>query len=153
MRRAYAFLLLTAQCAASYAALGGAPSTFSNGTATAALKARSLAAAGSSASTTYNVSESTLDSGTVVREYATTAGVVFAVSWDGPFMPDLRTLLGASFTTLTSESAKVRKAGRSQLRVNHADLVIESGGHMRAYVGRAWIPSALPAGFTSANIE
>lgn len=152
MRRVYAILLLTAQCASSYAALGGAPSTFTGATTTAALKARSLAST-SSASTTYNVSESTLDGGTVVREYATTAGVVFAVSWDGPFMPDLRTLLGSSFSALTSAAAAVPKAGRSQLQVKNSDLIIESGGHMRAYSGRAWIPSALPTGFTSANID
>lgn len=151
MRRAIAFVFLAAQCAGSYAALGGAPSTFGN--APAAFKARSLAATSATAAASYNVAESTLDSGTVVREYTSSAGVVFAVSWRGQTIPDLRTLLGGYFGTLTDAAAKQPKAGKSQLAVNGDDIVIVSGGHMRAYTGRAWVPSALPAGFTAANID
>jgi len=35
--------------------------------------------------------------GTVVREFSSAAGEVFGVSWEGPFLPDLRQLLGASY--------------------------------------------------------
>jgi hypothetical protein len=160
MRKILGLIVLVTQCASSYAALGGAPSKFTS--TQSAVKARSVAAASSTAATssstastttTYNVSESTLASGTVVREYATSAGVVFAVSWTGPQMPDLRTLLGDHFATMTDAAAKKPKAGHSQLRVANSDVVIVSGGHMRAYTGRAWLPAQLPAGFTAANIE
>lgn len=152
MRRAIAIVLLAAPWAGSYAALGGAPSTF--GTAPSALKARSLAATSTTAATTYSVSESTLASGTVIREYTSSSnGAVFAVSWTGKTIPDLQTLLGSHFSTMTDAAAKRPKAGRSQLAVTGSDIVIVSGGHMRAYSGRAWIPSALPAGFTAANID
>jgi hypothetical protein len=28
------------------------------------------------------------------------------------------------------------------------DVIVESGGQMRSYVGRTWLPGALPAGVT-----
>jgi len=156
MRRALISLLLlsllqTAVVSAAYASLGAKPSQFSSTPVRPV--ARSLAAADSAATVNYSVTETTLDSGTVVREYADSAGVVFAVSWNGPFLPDLRTLLGEHFATMTREAARHPKAGHSQLAVDNSDVVIVSNGHMRAYSGKAWIPSALPAGFSTDSIE
>lgn len=165
MRRAFVLLILAAPCAASYAALGSTPSSL--GATAAVVKVRSLAAVNAGAASASNgasatassaaagvkVSETTLDSGTVVREYASADGIVFALSWKGKTIPDLRTLLGSHFSALTNESAKKPRAGRAQLKVEGDDVVIVSGGHMRAYTGRAWIPSALPAGFTPATID
>ena len=150
-----AFLSLMSLCASSQAALGSVPSSFSGKT---AVKARSLAAAssagGSTAAVAYTIKETTLDDGTVVREYVGSSdGNVFAVSWNGPFMPDLRTLLGSHFATLTSAAAARPTAGHSQLSVKDGDVVIVSGGHMRAYAGRAWIVSALPSGVSHDEIE
>ena len=159
MRRAIISLLLlsllqTAVVSAAYASMGAKPSQFSN--AQVRQGARSLAAAdgaGTGTTLNYTVTETTLDTGTVVREYADTAGTVFAVSWNGPFLPDLRTLLGEHFATMTKEAARHPKAGHSQLAVDNTDVVIVSNGHMRAYSGKAWIPSALPAGFSTDSIE
>ena len=147
MRKAFALLWLWTQCAASHAALGAAPTDF--GIAQAGLKARILAFATSN----YSVNETTLESGTLVREYVNRNGVVFAVSWKGPFLPDLRALLGKHFDTLTSETAKKPKAGHSQVSIARPDVVIVSRGHMRAYAGRAWMESEFPAGFAAANID
>jgi len=160
MRRAFTLMLLLSmlQGALAWAALGSAPSSF-GGTATQTrLAARSLATSAAAASTTttaavYTVSQSTLDSGTIVREYMDANSVVFAVSWNGPTLPDLRTLLGDKFSVMTSSAAKRPKAGHSQLAVEQTDVVIISNGHMRAYAGQAWIPSALPAGFDTSTIE
>ena len=88
-----------------------------------------------------------------MREYVGANGVVFAVAWNGPFLPDLRELLGQHFATLISESARLPKAGRGRIRVAHTDVTIESTGHMRAYAGRASINSLLPAGFDTGTIE
>ncbi|RFP14718.1 MULTISPECIES: DUF2844 domain-containing protein [unclassified Duganella] len=153
MRRALLLMLLLPllQGALAYAALGTAPSNF--GTTPVRQGGRSLAAATTDSTTVYTVSQSTLDSGTVVREYVNTQGTVFAVSWNGPALPDLRTLLGDKFAVLTTAAGKRPKAGHSQLAVEQSDLVIVSGGHMRAYAGHAWIPSALPAGFDTSIIE
>lgn len=60
---------------------------------------RSLHAAGGAATVAvgYTVRETTLGSGTVVREYVSTAGTVFALSWQGPVTPNLSDLLGTYF--------------------------------------------------------
>lgn len=151
MRRALLLMLFLSllQGALAYAALGGSPSNF--GDAPVRQGARSLAA--SSGEQVYTVSQSTLDSGTIVREYSDAAGVVFAVGWNGPTLPDLRTLLGDKFATMTSAAAKRPKAGHSQLTVEQSDVVIVSNGHMRSFAGHAWLPSALPAGFDVNGIE
>ncbi|MDB5959828.1 MAG: hypothetical protein JWP59_1122 [Massilia sp.] len=140
-------------CCGAHATLGGSPSDFSNAATVRARQLSAPAVAGAGTVTSYNVKETTLDSGTVVREYVGAGGAVFAVSWSGPFLPDLRTLLGAQFATLTAENAARPRGRRGQLRVARADVVIESGGHMRAWSGRAWLTGALPAGFDTAVIE
>ena len=144
------FFVTLLQGALAYAALGGAPSDFGG---TPVRAARSLAAAGSGSTAVYTVSQSTLDSGTIVREYTDAAGKVFAVSWTGPTLPDLRTLLGDKFTALTDAAGKRTHAGHSQLATSQSDVVIVSNGHMRSFTGHAWIPSALPAGFDTTSIE
>lgn len=105
------------------------------------------------ADTVYTVSQSKLDSGTVVREYSDAGGKVFAVSWRGPTLPDLRTLLGEKFTAMTNAAGARAKAGHSQLALERPDVVVVSNGHMRAFAGQAWIPTALPAGFDTTTIE
>ena len=160
MRHAIAlmFFLTLLQGALAYAALGGSPSDF--GGATTPATARRLAASGAAATATaaatdavYTVSQSTLDSGTVVREYSDTAGKVFAVSWRGPTLPDLRTLLGEKFAVMNAAAGQRARAGHSQLALNQSDVVLVSNGHMRSFAGHAWIPSALPAGFDTTAIE
>lgn len=158
MRHAIAlmFFLTLLQGALAYAALGGSPSDFGAAPATARRLAATGGAAGATAAATdsvYTVSQSTLDSGTVVREYSDTAGKVFAVSWRGPTLPDLRTLLGEKFAVMTGAAGQRARAGHSQLALNQSDVVLVSSGHMRAFAGHAWIPSALPAGFDTATID
>ena len=155
MRHAIALMLFLTllQGALAYAALGGSPSDFGG----APITARRLAAAGANAAAdadaVYTVSQSTLDSGTVVREYSDAAGKVFAVSWRGPTLPDLRTLLGEKFAVMNGAAGQRTRAGHSQLALAQSDLVLVSGGHMRAFAGHAWLPGALPAGFDTATID
>jgi hypothetical protein len=92
----------------------------------------------------YAVAERRLDTGTTVREYVDAGGTVFAVSWSGPYLPDLQQLLGRSFDALASVPAG---RGRSGLAVDRADVVIRSSGRMGAFEGQAWLPPKLPAGF------
>jgi len=155
MRRAFTLMLLLSllQGALAWAALGSSPSDFGGSATQTKMAARSLATTTAATTSVYTVSQSTLDSGTIVREYMDTNNVVFAVSWKGPTLPDLRTLLGDKFAVMTSNAAKRPKAGHSQLAVDQSDVVIVSNGHMRAYAGQAWIPSALPAGFDTSTIE
>ena len=158
MRHAIAlmFFLTLLQGALAYAALGGSPSDFGAAPSAARRLAATGAAAGATAAATdsvYTVSQSTLDSGTVVREYSDTAGKVFAVSWRGPTLPDLRTLLGEKFAVMNTAAGQRARAGHSQLALNQSDVVLVSSGHMRSFAGHARIPSALPAGFDTTAIE
>ena len=100
----------------------------------------------------YSVQEIKTADGTVVREYVSAEGKVFGVAWNGPIMPDLKQLFGDHFPTFQSE-AQARGSARGPLRINRPDLVIQSGGHMRAFSGRAYLPQLLPAGATAAEIE
>ncbi|HET7442280.1 MAG TPA: DUF2844 domain-containing protein [Terriglobales bacterium] len=82
--------------------------------------------------------------GTVVREYVSSSGKVFAVSWQGPTTPDFRQLLGAYYDQL--QNAQLTRNERGPLLIHQPGLVFHSGGHMRAFSGRAYIPDMVPAG-------
>jgi len=101
----------------------------------------------------YTVHEITLPSGTLVRQYASPAGLVFAVSWKGPFMPDLQQILGAHFQTLVALQKQQSLAGHRSISHHAADLVIESGGRPRSFTGRAYLPGSLPAGVAGQDIR
>ncbi|MFZ6645150.1 DUF2844 domain-containing protein [Undibacterium sp. TJN25] len=149
MRIILPLLLLSAYCSTASAALGGAPTDF--GASDSGRQLRMLSA--NNARANYSVSESTLSSGTVVREYVASNGSVFAVSWNGPLIPDLQTLLGKHAETLNTAAASKPRAGNSQLSVSRPEVIIHSGGHMRAYQGRAWVPADLPSGVTADDIQ
>jgi len=100
----------------------------------------------------YRVHESQLPSGTVVREYAAPNGNVFAVTWRGPFVPNLKQLLGRYFEEYAA-GAKANHADHHHLEVRQSDLVVQAGGHMRATAGRAYLPQALPAGVTPGELQ
>jgi hypothetical protein len=95
----------------------------------------------------YRVHQLKAPTGTVVREFVSSEGTVFAVAWQGPFMPNLRQLLGDYFAPF-SEAAQAQMAhrpGRRPLLVRGPGFVVESGGRMRAFHGRAYLPDRLPA--------
>ena len=106
-----------------------------------------------SASGSYTVHETILPTGTRVRQYVSKAGTVFAVTWSGPFMPDLRQLMGTHFDTMIARQAQNRHAGQRVYRQHDPNLVIESGGRPRHFVGRAYLPGTLPAGVTGQDIK
>jgi len=146
-----ALALASAPCLAS---LGGAPSQFGNTSTNTSTRRAGVLAAGApaAASAAYDINVTQLDNGTSVREYVA-GGVVFAVAWNGPFLPNLRDLLGRHFATLTDATARQPKGGHGPVRIAQPDVTIESTGHMRAYSGRAWVGSLLPAGFNIDAIQ
>jgi hypothetical protein len=101
----------------------------------------------------YAVQEITADSGLRVREYVNRDGVVFAVSWTGPVLPDLQRLLGTHYVEYTTALAALNHPGlHRSLRVALPGLIVESGGHLRAYAGRAYLPALVPAGVPAADL-
>ena len=99
----------------------------------------------------YTIHEITTPAGVQVREYLAPNGVVFAVAWNGPRIPDLRQLLGSYFGTF--KTAASAPHGRGPLHVERPDLVVHSGGHMRAFVGQAYAPLLLPPGVSVADLR
>jgi hypothetical protein len=87
-----------------------------------------------------------------LREYVSNTGSVFAVSWVSPMRPDLKQLMGSYFEQYSQAiQAKVRRRG--PVIVHSPGLVVESAGHMRGFVGHAYIPSLLPEGVTANDIQ
>jgi hypothetical protein len=100
-----------------------------------------------SAGVPYTDISRTERSKTLVHEYVDAAGTVFAVSWSGPFKPDLNQLLGRHFAAYKKEAGSQGGRRNRVQEVDLGDLVVVSSGHMGAFEGRAWLPSRLPAGF------
>jgi hypothetical protein len=86
-----------------------------------------------------------LPSGTLVREYVH-GGRVFALAWGGPVMPNLRQLLGSYFGPYVN-SPRNGPAGHHLRVVATPNWVVQSAGHQQGFLGRAWLPTDLPARF------
>lgn len=138
-------LALLASAREAQATLGQA---FGTSTSTATPAASRLAATPTAQSTRYLLHETLLQNGTNVREYATPAGVVFAVTWRGPVLPDLSALLGDYFLAFKAETDLARLLGRrgSPVHMAGADLVVSSSGRMRNFFGYAYAPALIPTG-------
>jgi hypothetical protein len=136
---------LWACASACHAGLGDAPALLGHN-----LNQRSVTQAQGSTSVTYR--ETVLSTGTVVHEYLDSAGTVYAVTWKGPFQPDLKALLGSYFQVLTTANASGRK-GMSGLHIVQNDFVLTSSGQMGALDGKAWLPPKLPTGVTVKNLK
>lgn len=85
--------------------------------------------------------------GVTVREFSGADGVVFAIAWSGPTIPDLQQLYGSYFSVYRSARQARTGAGyRSAVRVRGTRLVAHASGHMRAYAGSAYVPALVPPG-------
>lgn len=144
-------LLSICSVASAHATLGGDSSSVE--TDRIRMKVQRAASQNLASTGSYTVHESTLPSGTLVRQYVSNAGVVFAVTWSGPFIPDLRQLLGIHFDTMVARQARQSSAGHRSFNQHEGDLVIESGGHPRSFAGRAYLKSAIPANVTEQEIQ
>lgn len=100
----------------------------------------------------YDVQQITLPSGTLVREYVA-AGKVFAVSWRGPVIPDLRRVLSTYFAQYEAAAAAPHAGGHHHLSIDRPGFVMRASGHMRAHFGIAYVPGLLPQGFSVDDIR
>jgi hypothetical protein len=107
----------------------------------------------------YTVHEIQSASGTVVREYLSADGKVFAVTFRGPFLPDIRQILGDYFEQYSAarqaqvaQNPNMRRARRPVV-VDEPGLNVQIGGHPRAFAGRAYVPGMLPAGVQLEEIQ
>ena len=94
----------------------------------------------------YKVHQLTTANGTIVREYISPQGLVFGVTWQGPFMPNMQQLLGSYVTNLqTASPTQTQVRHLRGLIVKTDDFVFVSGGHMRFWKGSAYVPSLVPS--------
>ena len=100
----------------------------------------------------YRVQEIQLPSGTLVREFVGSDGIVFAVAWSGPTVPNLRQTLGQYFDNFVA-AAKAKHGDHHHLQIQQSDLVVQAAGHMRAFSGRAYLPQAVPAGVSIGDLR
>jgi hypothetical protein len=148
---AAAALALGALCtsAAAHAELGGA------------MPAQTDANAGAAAALSRTLRNGALrvrtltDAGnTTINEYATSNGQIVGYAWEGPTMPDLHALLGKYTDSYLAGAATSTADGNlHHSRIAQPDVIVESGGPMRGYMGRAWLPAALPPGVTADDLQ
>ncbi len=100
----------------------------------------------------YSVHEIQAATGTKVREFVSPTGTVFAVAWQGPATPDLKQLLGTYFEQF-QQAIQTKRAGRGPVSVRQSGLVVEAGGHMRWFSGRAYVPQMVPQGVATEVIK
>lgn len=96
----------------------------------------------------YTIHELTAPGKTIVKEYVSPEGKVFAITWSGPFIPNMQQLLG-TYSDRFVQAAKAQREGHPGHRpvsIQQPDFVFQNGGHMRAYVGRAYVPAMVPQG-------
>jgi len=153
-RRIVFIAALGAASLQAVAALGGhpeAPSAMNRYTASA----KAAVSASDSASGAYRTWVTTTADGSVIKEFANHDGVVFAVTWQGPWRPDLKQLLGSYYTTFQQESAqRVSMHARAPSHVfSKQGLFVSTRGHARAFEGLAYVQALLPPGVSPAELH
>jgi hypothetical protein len=96
----------------------------------------------------YTVHEIKASGNTVVKEYVSPTGKIFAITWRGQFIPDMHQLLGTYFDQYAQAAKTQREShvGHRPLNIQEPGLVFQNGGHMRGYFGRAYAPDLVPQG-------
>jgi Protein of unknown function (DUF2844) len=97
----------------------------------------------------YELHEITTSGGTVIHEYMTLQGKIFAVTWYGPFPPNLQQLFGSyyqQFQGAAPAATHFHGSTHRMLSIVERDLVIREFARMRSYRGKAFVPSLIPAG-------
>ena len=151
---------------AAFASLGGAASTIEADVHSFRASRRIILSQRASNSS-YAVHELTSEANTI-REFVSSSGIVFAVTWSGWTEPDLNQLLGKYSKDIqdvekgegTSGRARgrhpriLRAMSQSQLQAQGKDqVIVEKFGHLRDVRGRAYIPSFIPKGVELQSLE
>ena len=128
--------------------------TAANSAGSSASSIQMRAAVPASTRALYSTYNNVDETGTQITEYATTAGIVFAVAWQGPVLPDMQNLLGSYFPAFT-QSVQSSRADRSlgtPLAIQSTTLVVRSSGRMRNFSGYAYDPTLLPTGLRITDV-
>src|ERR1700746_4202778 len=110
-------------CSIGFAALSPAPALAALGGDTASVQADRASMKGPLRVTPgidYSVHEIQTSAGIVIREYASAQGQVFAVSWQGPGIPDLRQMFGSYYREFAQ--------ARTEPHYNHHHRAVRTAG-------------------------
>jgi len=140
---AIATLLLLSACC--FAALGGDESSIAADQAHMKAQRRVVQTSG------YTVHEMEDPNGIIVREFVSPEGKVFGVSWQGAVRPDLEQVLGSYYDQFMRSAPTRRTHG--PVNVSVPGLVVQTSGHARALMGRAYIPQMVPNGVNLGDIR
>ena len=130
------------------ASLGGPPHPRPNTAAAPIPKAAQAASVVPAGAQPFTDSVITDGGGGVTHEYVNTQGVVFAVRWSGPVLPNFQALFGTHFSALQAEAQRSRASRKrgAPLSMESDTLVMVSRGKMGHFTGYAYVPSLVPAG-------
>ena len=93
-------------------------------------------------------------SGLTVREYAGSDGIVFGLAWKHHTgVLSLERLFGVYYGEYSRAVAEQARRSQRIQRIETEPLIVERGGRMGATWGRAWIPSLLPPGMSTEQIQ
>ncbi len=102
----------------------------------------------------YEMHQLQSPAGTVVNEYLSPSGTVFAVTWHGPFMPDMQQILGTYFQQYsTALASQPHQYGHRPLNIQQSGIVVQTSGHMRAHWGRVYVPALVPDGVNAEQLQ
>lgn len=141
-------ILVSSQC---LAALGQDPTigqSTGQGTGQAAQQQSVIKRSVQSTLATYNSVSTVLPSGTELTEFTNASGKVFAISWQGPTLPDLNVMLGSYFSTFKSNRERASRLWNvgSPVTASDDEVVIRSNGRMGNFSGHAYVSKMIPTG-------
>jgi hypothetical protein len=97
----------------------------------------------------------TTATGTIIREYMSPSGTIFAVTWRGEWLPNMRQLLGSYFQKFVDavKEQSAARSGRRPIQIVQPDFVVQMNAHARFYVGKVYLPGMLPPGVQPEAIQ
>jgi hypothetical protein len=105
------------------------------------------------AAPSYSVHQMTVH-GNTIKEYVSSDGVVFAVTWRGMTVPDLSVLMASYYNEYSvQETQRKRVKGQRSYDVRTAALLVHRGGNQRDLRGKAIVSQLVPAGIDLEAIQ
>ena len=99
----------------------------------------------------YEIHAIQTPAGTVIHEYVSSQGKVFAVTWRGPGLPALHQLLG-NYSAQLAQAMPRNHYNHHHLRIETPDVVFQSDAYLRTRSGRAWVPALFPRSLSVKDI-
>jgi hypothetical protein len=100
----------------------------------------------------FDVHEITTEHGIEVREYVNRQGTVFATTWSGPALPDLKIVLGTRYP-LYAAGVQALPASHKVFSMSTEGIVLRVVKLPRGFAGSAHVPALLPPGMSVEDLR